>query len=94
MGLRSLMWILWPSFLAAAVGSAIVFALIDPLDVAVFGYVPTGRAPQTSPCPHRPDNATLQDARSPSRRASRWRATSMRPRESVGVAEGCALYTY
>ena len=43
MGLRSLMWILWPSFLAAAVGSAIVFALIDPLDVAVFGYVPTGR---------------------------------------------------
>ncbi|CUK09611.1 Uncharacterised protein [Achromobacter sp. 2789STDY5608615] len=43
MGLRSLMWILWPSFLAAAVGSAIVFALIDPLGVAVFGYVPTGR---------------------------------------------------
>lgn len=43
MGLRSLMWILWPSFLAAAVGSAMVFALIDPLDVAVFGYVPMGR---------------------------------------------------
>ena len=25
MGLKSLMWILWPSFLAAAVGSAVVF---------------------------------------------------------------------
>jgi len=43
MGLKSLMWILWPSFLAAAVGSAVVFALIDPLDVAVMGYVPSGR---------------------------------------------------
>ncbi len=43
MGLRSLMWILWPSFLAAAAGSALIFALIDPLDVAIFGYVPTGR---------------------------------------------------
>ncbi len=43
MGLRSLMWILWPSFLAAAAGSALIFALIDPLDVTIFGYVPTGR---------------------------------------------------
>jgi hypothetical protein len=43
MGLRSLMWILWPSFLAAAMGSALIFALIDPLDVAIFGHVPTGR---------------------------------------------------
>jgi len=43
MGLRSLMWILWPSFMAAAAGSALIFALIDPLDVAIFGYVPTGR---------------------------------------------------
>ena len=33
MGLRSLMWILWPSFLAAAACSALIFALIDPLDV-------------------------------------------------------------
>ena len=32
MGLRSLMWILWPSFMAAAAGSALIFALIDPLD--------------------------------------------------------------
>ena len=36
---RSLMWILWPSFLMAGVGSAFVFALIDPLDVAIFGYI-------------------------------------------------------
>jgi hypothetical protein len=35
---RSLMLILWPSFLLAGVASAIVFALIDPLDVAIFGY--------------------------------------------------------
>ncbi|ARP76052.1 hypothetical protein [Bordetella genomosp. 6] len=40
---RSLMWILWPSFLAAGVGSALIFALIDPLDVAIFGQVPTSR---------------------------------------------------
>lgn len=33
----SLMWILWPSFLLAGAGSAAVFVLIDPLDVAVFG---------------------------------------------------------
>ena len=47
MGLRSLMWILWPSFLAAAACSALIFALIfaliDPMDVAIFGHVPTGR---------------------------------------------------
>ncbi|WP_251864547.1 hypothetical protein [Achromobacter sp. Marseille-Q4962] len=43
MGARSLMWILWPSFLAAAAGSALIFALIDPLDVTVFGHQPAGR---------------------------------------------------
>jgi len=36
---RSLMWILWPSFLMAGVASAVVFALVDPLDVAIFGYI-------------------------------------------------------
>ena len=36
---RSLMWILWPSFLMAGVASAVVFALIDPLDVSIFGYI-------------------------------------------------------
>lgn len=39
MRLRTLMGILWPSFLAAAVGSALIFALIDPLDVSIFGAV-------------------------------------------------------
>ena len=38
MNWRSLMLILWPSFLMAGVASAFVFALIDPLDVAIFGY--------------------------------------------------------
>ncbi|CAP43581.1 hypothetical protein [Bordetella petrii] len=34
---RLLMGVLWPSFLAAGVGSALIFALIDPLDVLVLG---------------------------------------------------------
>ena len=33
------MWILWPSFLAAAGASAAVFALVDPQDIAIFGYL-------------------------------------------------------
>lgn len=36
---KALMWILWPSFLAAGVASAIVFALVDPLDISIFGYL-------------------------------------------------------
>ena len=36
---RLALCILWPSFLMAGIGSAIVFAFIDPLDVAVFGYI-------------------------------------------------------
>ena len=36
---RSLMWILWPSFLMTGLASAVVFALIDPLDVSIFGYI-------------------------------------------------------
>lgn len=36
---QSLMWILWPSFLMAGLASAVTFALIDPLDVAIFGYL-------------------------------------------------------
>ncbi|MFA5521628.1 MAG: hypothetical protein WCY98_05320 [Castellaniella sp.] len=35
MKLRALMWILWPSFLAAGLTSAIVFALIDPQDLFI-----------------------------------------------------------
>ncbi|VFR32264.1 putative inner membrane protein [plant metagenome] len=43
MGWRSLMWIVWPSFMAAAATTAVVFALVDPLDIVVFGYVPVSR---------------------------------------------------
>lgn len=40
---RSMMWILWPSFLIAGATSAAVFAMIDPQDVPVFGYVEVSR---------------------------------------------------
>ncbi len=39
MNARSIMLVLWPSFLLAGVASAVVFAFIDPLDVAIFGYI-------------------------------------------------------
>jgi len=35
--------VLWPSFLMAGVTSAIVFALVDPLDVYVFGHIQADR---------------------------------------------------
>ncbi len=37
--MRTLMWILWPSFLAAGFASGVVFALIDPKDIPLFGYI-------------------------------------------------------
>jgi hypothetical protein len=40
---RSLMWILWPSFLVGAATSATVFAMVDPLDIAFFGYIEVSR---------------------------------------------------
>ncbi|MFW7343620.1 hypothetical protein V0R37_19005 [Pollutimonas sp. H1-120] len=40
---RSLMWILWPSFLVGAATSATVFAMVDPLDIAFFGYMEASR---------------------------------------------------
>ena len=43
MRLRALMWILWPSFLIGAATSATVFALIDPLDIALFGTIELSR---------------------------------------------------
>lgn len=43
MNWRSLMWILWPSFLIGATTSAIVFAMIDPLDITFFGYLQVSR---------------------------------------------------
>ncbi|MGB3425042.1 MAG: hypothetical protein WBF84_14025 [Castellaniella sp.] len=40
---RNLMWILWPSFLMAGAASAVVFALVDPLDVMFLGHLQAGR---------------------------------------------------
>lgn len=36
---RSIMLILWPSFLMAGFASGILFALVDPLDIAIFGHI-------------------------------------------------------
>jgi len=43
MNWRSLMWILWPSFLVGAATSATVFAMVDPLDLVLFGAVQLSR---------------------------------------------------
>lgn len=40
---RSLMWILWPSFLIGAATSATVFALVDPLDITFLGHLQATR---------------------------------------------------
>lgn len=34
---QRILWVLWPSFLVAAVAELLVFALIDPADLHVFG---------------------------------------------------------
>jgi hypothetical protein len=38
-----LMWVLWPSFLAACLGSGVVFALVDPLEVPIMGHYMSNR---------------------------------------------------
>lgn len=38
---RFLMRVLWPSFLMAGVTGAVVFALIDPLDIRFLGHLQT-----------------------------------------------------
>ena len=35
--LKRLMWILWPSFIAAGIGVGIIFTLIDPMELVVQG---------------------------------------------------------
>ena len=35
--LKRMMWILWPSFIAAGIGVGIVFTLIDPMELVVLG---------------------------------------------------------
>jgi hypothetical protein len=43
---QRILWVLWPSFLVAAVAELLVFAVIDPADLHVFGVpVQAGRMP-------------------------------------------------
>lgn len=35
--LKTFMWILWPSFIAAGIGVGILFTLIDPQAIIVYG---------------------------------------------------------
>lgn len=41
--MRKAIWILWPSFLAAAVGTVLLFSLIDPVDLRFVGPLELGR---------------------------------------------------
>jgi hypothetical protein len=36
--MRSLMWILWPSFLVAIPASGVYFSLFDPVDLDLLGW--------------------------------------------------------
>ena len=36
-------WILWPSFLAGAAGAALLFAILDPVDLRFVGPLELGR---------------------------------------------------
>jgi len=43
---QRVLWVLWPSFLVAAIAELFVFAVFDPLDLHVFGVpVQAGRMP-------------------------------------------------
>lgn len=43
---QRILWVLWPSFLVAAAAELLVFAVIDPSDLYVFGVpVSVGRMP-------------------------------------------------
>lgn len=34
---KKVMWILWPSFIAAGIGVGIIFTLVDPMELMVLG---------------------------------------------------------
>lgn len=34
---KYLMWVLWPAFIAAAIGVGVIFTLIDPAELVVLG---------------------------------------------------------
>lgn len=38
MKLRWLMWVLWPAFLMGGAATALVFSVVDPGDLSVFGH--------------------------------------------------------
>ena len=35
---RYLMWVLWPAFIAAALGIGITFTLVDPTELVILGH--------------------------------------------------------
>lgn len=35
---KNLMWVLWPSFIAAGMGVGIIFTLIDPAELIILGH--------------------------------------------------------
>ena len=35
---KYLMWILWPSFIAAGIGVGIIFTLVDPTELVILGH--------------------------------------------------------
>jgi hypothetical protein len=40
---KTLIWILWPSFLMAGAGTVLLFLLIDPVDLRFVGPLELGR---------------------------------------------------
>ena len=41
--MKSAMSVLWPSFIAGAVGTVLLFSLLDPVDLRVVGPLELGR---------------------------------------------------
>ena len=35
---KYMMWVLWPSFVAAGMGVGIIFTLVDPTELVILGY--------------------------------------------------------
>ncbi len=41
--MKKLIWILWPSFVVAGVGTVLLFSLLDPVDLRFVGPLELGR---------------------------------------------------
>ena len=41
--MKKAIWLLWPSFLAGAAGAALLFAILDPVDLRFVGPLELGR---------------------------------------------------